>query len=158
VKKFSPEWWTSLKGHEAGKEVEKRVMDLFKDWNSHQAFAYHRLPDSAAARNYLVAQPADLVWRCGKHSGFLEVKALKKTHRLPATRLTQHAVLNKWALAGATNLVLVFHYPDLVWRVANVLDLPFGSVSWDLSKLPAFETAAAALTSTELFNAMGACE
>lgn len=158
MKKFSPEWFMAQKPHDVGKVVEGGVADLFRRWNAHQAFAWHRMPDARAARGALAAQPGDFVWRCGSHGGFLEVKALKKSKRLPAARLTQHAVLSKWSLAGGDNLVLVFQYPEMVWKVANILDLPFGVASWDLSKLSAFDTAEAALLSTELFNAIGACE
>lgn len=151
MKKYSNEWWQSLPPEKVGKETERLVEGLFAKWNEKQSFAWHRLPDSKSARNFLKAQPADYIYRSGSSAGFLEVKALKHPFRLPAARLSQLPVIKKWNLAGAQNIVLVFHYMENVWRAVLPSQLPFGVPSWDLSGLPTYPTAEDALLSTGYF-------
>ena len=151
AKKFSLEWWAEQRPEVIGKETEKLVEGILKAMNEKIAFAYHRLPDAKSARGALAAQPADFMWRRASNGGFLEVKALKHAFRLPAARLTQHAVLNKWTWAGADNFVLVHHYMTGKWRIADVRELGLGMTSWDLRNLEEFDSAEMALKSTGCF-------
>ena len=77
IKKFSPEWWESLTAHEVGNEVETMVEKTLKFFNTRLVFAFHRLPDTKSARlNMVASQPADYIYRCGKHAGMIEAKGL----------------------------------------------------------------------------------
>ena len=154
AKKYSTEWWNDLAPEKVGKETEKLVEALFNKWNERINFAWHRLPDAKAGRGFIKAQPADYMYRCGSYSGFIEVKALKHAFRLPAARLTQHPTLNKWGLAGSSNVVLVHHYLQGVWRAINVVDLPFGVTSWDLSGFEEHASAEEALLSLGFFGGL----
>ena len=89
MKKYSLEWWQAQPPEKVGKETEKIVEKLFVEWNHSQSFAWQRMPDARAARGRLAAQPADYLYRCGKHAGFIEVKALKHECRLPKDRVSQ---------------------------------------------------------------------
>ena len=152
MKKFSKEWWQSLPPEKSGKETEKLVELLFTEWNKRQSFAWHRLPDSHAARGFLKAQPADFVYRSGQFSGFIEVKALKHPYRLSTDRVTQLATLKKWSLAGSQNLILVHHYMEGVWRVLYPGGLDASVPSWDLREVPTYVDAESALFSTGYFD------
>ena len=88
MKKYSIEWWKSLTGPQIGNEAEAMVEDVLKKWNSKVKFAWARLPDTKAARmNIIQAQPADYIYRCGSYAGFIEVKAVAHTYRLPKGNL-----------------------------------------------------------------------
>ncbi len=153
-KKFSPEWWASLRPEQVGKETEKLVEALFKQWNLDRAdFAWHRLPDSKSSRGMVAAQPADYLFRNGQcgASGFVEVKALKHPYRLPSARVTQLPVLKKWGAAGSSDVVLVHHYIEGRWRAVPVAQLEFSVASWDLRALKDYSTAREALVETGLF-------
>lgn len=151
MKKYSQEWWHSIPPEKVGKETEKLVEALFVGWNTKQTFAWHRLPDAKSARGVLKAQPADYIYRHGPYSGFVEVKALKHEYRLPANRLTQLPILKKWTIAGAQNVVLVFHYTTGTWRVLRPESLDSNAPSWDLSGHTAYGSAEEALLSTGYF-------
>ncbi len=152
MKKFSREWWTSLRPEKVGDATEELVEGLFNALNMRQDFAFHRLPDAKSARGRIHAQPADYIYRSGAHAGFIEVKALKHPFRLPAARLTQLPTLNKWSLAGSSDLVLVHHYMEGLWRCAYCTDLEVGATSWDLRPFLTFPTAQDALSVTGLFQ------
>ena len=152
MKKYSAAWWQSLPPEKVGKETEKLVESLFTEWNQWQSFAWHRLPDSKAARAFLKAQPADFVYRSGHFSGFIEVKALKHPYRLPTDRVTQLATLKKWSLAGSQNLILVHHYMEGVWRVLYPSGLDASVPSWDLRNVETYEDAGDALMCTGYFG------
>ena len=145
MRKFTKEWWASLRPEVAGKETETLVQDVLKAANNLSNFAWHRLPDAKAARGAMAAQPADYMFRFGNIAGFLEVKALKHDYRLPASRLTQLPVLNKWALAGNQNYVLINHYMIGQWRIINTAELEFGVPSWDLRSYEVYSTPEEAL-------------
>lgn len=152
MKKFSSEWWQSLRPEEAGDATEKLVESLFKDWNSSQDFAWHRMPDAKAARGRMAAQPADYIYRKGETCGWLEVKALKHAYRLPNARLTQLPTLLKWELAGHSSLVLVFHYMENVWRWVKPDLIDPSAPSWDLRNFATFNSAEEALKATGYFG------
>lgn len=152
MKKYSPEWWQSIPPEKVGKATEELVEKLFTEWNNSQDFAWHRLPDAKSARGRVKAQPADYIYRKGKHSGFIEVKALKHPYRLPSERVTQLPTLKKWGLAGSENFLLVFHYMFGQWRVTHPGCLEFGVPSWDLSEFPTSASAEDALNSTGYFQ------
>lgn len=151
MKKHSPEWWEARTPQEAGKETEVMVQDVFKKWNSRVDFAWHRIPDSRASRGRLPAQPADFLYRCGRNSGFLEVKAIDHAFRLTRERLTQLPVLLKWTMAGGDDLVLVHHYHMQTWRLVLVSCLLPQVPSWDLRCHPEFTDPESALSSLGLF-------
>jgi len=152
LKKFSIEWWASLRPEVVGNETEKAVEDVFADMNKSQSFAWHRLADAKAGRGRIAAQPADYAYRHHPHAGYIEVKALKHDYRLPASRLTQLPVLHKWDLAGAESFVLVHHYMLGKWRITDTRGLNTGVPSWDLRDEPLFDTPREALVSTGCFD------
>lgn len=86
-------------------------------------FAWHRYPDSKAARNYLVAQPSDfeIVWDGVPFK--LEVKESGEKHRLPRSRIGQWAVLRKFWLAKARVIVLVYRTDLNHWVYYDGSDL-----------------------------------
>lgn len=151
MKKHSIEWWQSLPPEKTGKETEKLVENLFKDWNSGATFSWHRLPDAKAARGFLAAQPADYVWWNKPHGGYLEVKATKHDYRLAKDKISQLPELRKHALAGADCFILVHHYLLGLWRVVKATDLEVGLPSWDLREVKTFTSAEEALRSTGCF-------
>lgn len=152
MRKYTPEWWQNLRPEAVGHEVEILVEREFQIMNTRKDFAWHRLPDAKAARGRMAAQPADYIYRSDPYSGYIEVKALKHPYRLPSARVTQLPTLHKWALAGATNFILVFHYMDQKWRIVNSALLEFGVPSWDLSEYEAYGTPREALLSTWVFK------
>lgn len=151
MKKFSNEWWASLPPEKVGKATEVIIEELFALWNKSQLFAWHRMPDAKAARGRLKAQPADFLYRNGKSSGFLEVKALKHAHRLPSARVTQLPTLLKWSMAGSGDLILIHHYMEGVWRAVKAADLDPSVPSWDLRNVRTFPSAEMALLNTGWF-------
>jgi len=138
MKKFTQEWWQSLPPERAGKEVENLVKAEFAKLAVNQHFAWHRMPDAAAARGALAAQPGDFLYTCAGTSGFLEVKALKDPRRLPASRLTQLGVLKKFELAGMESYVLVFQYTEGYWRVMPIEQIEVGVPSWLVTEWPGY--------------------
>ena len=153
MKKYSIEWWKSLTGPQIGNEAEAMVEDVLKKWNSKVKFAWARLPDTKAARmNILQAQPADYIYRCGSYAGFIEVKAVAHTYRLPKGNLSQLPTLHKWELAGSDDVLLVFHYLTSEWRAVDPRLLSTNVPSWDLSEFPPHQTAEAALNSMGYFK------
>ena len=152
MKKYSIEWWHLLPPEKVGKETEKIVEEVLKEWNSRLFFAYLRMPDARAARGHLAAQPGDFLYQCCESSGFIEIKALKHPCRLPASRLTQLPVLRKWDMAGARSIILVHHYMIGKWRVLYPAVLETNVTSWDISEVRTYESAADALESTNYFS------
>lgn len=151
MKKFSTEWWTSLKPEQVGKETERLVEKLFTEWNTDSRFSWHRLPDARSARGRVAAQPADYIWWRLPHGGYLEVKATRHDFRLAKDKVRQLPLLHKHALAGARNYVLVHHYMLGKWRVVRAESLEIGLPSWDLSQAPLFDSPGEALIATGFF-------
>ena len=133
-----------------GKTTEKKVESALKIFNNMGSMSYLRFPDSRSARNFFSAQPSDFLVVSKGVPIFLEVKHLENPKRLPKGNLPQHATLNKFGHAGAQAILLVEH-EGLGWRVVNVPDLATDVPSWDLSEVPLFDSAEAALKSTGLF-------
>ena len=127
-----------------GKETEKEVELFLKKMNGQTKFAYSRFPDARSARGFLAAQPADFLVVCNGVVVLLEVKHTNHPYRLPKDKLSQHAMLAKFAEAGAVGLLIV-HHEGLGWRIINVTRLTFGVPSWDLSKFPIYSNAESAL-------------
>jgi len=151
MKKHSPEWWESITPQEAGKETETMVEGVFKKWNSRADFAWHPMPDSHSSRGRVPAQPADYLYRCGRNSGFIEVKAIDHPFRLTRARLTQLPMLRKWTMAGGDDLVLVHHYRKQTWRLLLVAELDPSIPSWDLRPYGEFADPETALKALGLF-------
>jgi hypothetical protein len=153
VKKYSIEWWKSLTGPQVGNEAEAMVEAVLKRWNSSIKFAWHRLPDTKAARmSMMAAQPADYIYRCGSYAGFIEVKALAHAYRLPKANLSQLPTLHKWELAGSDDVLLVFHYLTGEWRALDPRLLSTDVASWDLREYLTHSTAEEALKSLGYFR------
>ena len=105
------------------KELGKNT-DVKKHWR--------RLSDTHAARNYIVAQPADFELCVDGRGMLLECKSQKgKTTRLK--KFSQLPEMLRWAAAGKKGYVLVHFYElgeDLI--VVDVEDLEPGKPSWVL--------------------------
>jgi hypothetical protein len=151
LKKYSLEWWQSLPPEKVGNANEALVEKLFTQWNESAKFSWHRLPDAKAGRGHVAAQPADYVWWRAPYGGYLEAKACGHEYRLPKDKVRQLPLLQKHALAGADNIVLVHHYMQGVWRAVRAGDLEFGVPSWDLRVFPTYPSAEEALISTGMF-------
>jgi len=50
MKKYLNEWWKSMKGAKIGYENEGLVVGVLKKGNTSMRFAWHRRPDTNAAR------------------------------------------------------------------------------------------------------------
>ena len=135
-----------------GKKAEKLVEAVLKKWNNNSGFAYFRLQDSRAARNFLVAQPGDFAYYCGPRAGILEVKSTQHSYRLAKDKVSQLPTLKKLSMAGASNLVLVHHYLEGVWRILYPGGLDASVPSWDLRNVETYPDAESALFSTGYFD------
>lgn len=112
-------------------------------------FAWHRYPDTKAARNYVTAQPSDfeIVWDGVPFK--LEVKESGEKTRLPRSRIGQWAVLRKFWLAKARVIVLVYRTDLNHWVYFGGKDLFSHDVppnSYPFSGMAVFETAEEALS------------
>ena len=136
----------------SGKKAEKLVEAVLKKWNNRAGFAYFRLPDSRAARNFLTAQPGDFAYYCGPRAGILEVKSTQHPYRLAKDKISQLPTLKKLSAAGAANLVLVNHTTEGVWRVLYPGGLDASVPSWDLRAVETYPDAESALLSTRYFD------
>ena len=135
-----------------GKKAEKLVEAVLKKWNGRSGFAYFRLPDSRAARNFLTAQPGDFAYYCGHRAGILEVKSTQHPYRLAKDKISQLPTLKKLSAAGAANLVLVQHTTENVWRILYPGGLDASVPSWDLREVETYPDAESALLSTGYFD------
>ena len=136
----------------SGKKAEKLVEAVLKKWNNRAGFAYFRLPDSRAARNFLTAQPGDFAYYCGPRAGILEVKSTQHPYRLAKDKISQLPTLKKLSAAGASNLVLVQHTTENVWRILYPGGLDSSVPSWDLRAVETYPDAESALFSTGYFD------
>lgn len=129
-----------------GKSTEKAVEKVLSAWNeAHSDFAWHRFPDARAAMGRLKAQPSDYLYFAGSFGGLLEVKETKHDYRLPRDKISQLPVMRKFSMAGATNIVLVHHSTTNLWRIAYLSYFEGTPPSWDMSDLPTYASAEAAL-------------
>lgn len=145
-----------------GKYAEKEVTKVLDDWNKLANFAYERLPDARMARGRLPATISDfMVWYKRDLLGLmtdslcipLEVKSTehKGGYLLKRDSLEQLPRLKKSKLAGTCPVVLVYFKATDFWRVAPVDFFVYDVPSWNMSQVPTFPTAKAALQSTGLF-------
>lgn len=147
MKKYSKEWWQSLKPEVVGKETERLVEQLLDEENTRRAdFAWHRFPDSRAAGRVIAAQPSDYLVANGKKGLLLEAKALSHPYRLPKDKVRQLATMHKFDAAGVRGVIVVHHYLEGVWRCFRATDLELGLPSWDLRPFPTFPSAELALS------------
>ena len=147
MKKYSKEWWQSLKPEVVGKETERLVENLLNEENTRRAdFAWHRFPDSKAAGRVIAAQPSDYLVANGKRTFLLEAKALSHAYRLPKDKVRQLATMHKFDAAGVRGVIVVHHYLEGVWRCFLAKDLELGLPSWDLRPFPTFPSAELALS------------
>ena len=147
MKKYSKEWWQSLKPEVVGRETERLVENLLNEENTRRAdFAWHRFPDSKAAGRVIAAQPSDYLVANGKRTFLLEAKALSHAYRLPKDKVRQLATMHKFEAAGVRGVIVVHHYLEGVWRCFLAKDLELGLPSWDLRPFPTFPSAELALS------------
>jgi len=133
---------------ERGKVAEKTVQKVLEAWNTkHETFAFHRLPDARSAGGRLGAQPSDFLFYEGDYGGFIEVKETEHPSRLAKDKISQLPILRKFSLAGARSIVIVYHSTIKLWRIARLEWFEGTPASWDLSALPTFASAEAAMTS-----------
>ena len=137
-----------------GKDAEKIVGDILKRWNNRASFAFWRLPDSRSARSFVTAQPGDYAYFCGDYGGIIEVKSSLAPSRIAKDKISQLPTLHKLELAGARCIILIHHSVADVWRAVKPSQLEMGPPSWDLSEVPTYATAEAALQATGYFNGL----
>lgn len=107
-----------------GKATEKRVQVYLESRSRASTdFAWHRFPDSRAARGALAAQPSDFLVGIAGAMTFLEVKETKEKHRLPKASVSQYGALLKWHLAGFRVLVVVYRSELQDWTYLDNDDL-----------------------------------
>ncbi len=143
-----------MKKLDPGKEAEKDAAEWLEA-RSLQAFdfAWHRFPDSRAARGLIGAQPSDFLVSVADGSYhnrtvYLEVKSTEMPTRLPKAKVSQYGMLRKFAWTNAEVLVLV-HQPLLQRWVYLTNDDLFSyedcPASFPLTNLPTFASAKEAL-------------
>lgn len=131
-----------------GKDAEAAVLAVLEKMNDASVeFAFERLPDARAAAGRIKKQLSDYIVMDRDYFHPLEVKQTEHDFRLSKDKLDQLPRLKKWARAGAIPIVLVHHSVLDMWR-----SVPFEMLaatplpsSWDLSELPTYPTAEAAL-------------
>jgi hypothetical protein len=137
-----------------GKWAEKQAA-LFLEQCSKESssFAWHRFPDSRAARGMLAAQPADYLVSFSSnhknHTVYLEVKECANERRLPKAKVGQYGLLFKFWLTRAHVLVLVFMSKPQKWVMLTGSQLfcyDECPASFPLYDLKPYDTAADALS------------
>lgn len=100
-----------------GKWAEKQAQGWLESASQQsQHFAWHRYPDSKAARGVIGAQPADFLVSFGSGNTFhLEVKETKQINRLPKAKISQFGMLLKFHWAGITPYVLIYRSEMRDW-------------------------------------------
>lgn len=138
-----------------GKKAEDAVAVFLTGWaqtSSEREFA--RLVDTKAAGRTIKAAAADfeffaiLPGRVVCH-GLIEVKETEHEYRLARDKVPQLPRLRKREKCGGLCLVVIHHSTTGLWRVmqAGTLASTGDKGSWNLSLVPAFPTAKAALES-----------
>lgn len=133
-----------------GKKAEEMVQKFLTEWaacNPHRSF--ERLADAKAAGRTIKAAASDFVaWTWtpyGSYTVFVEVKQTSHNYRLAKDKVSQLPRLRKLCQCGCICLILVHHSELDAWRVANAEELELDKPSWDLSKLPTYQTPGEAL-------------
>ena len=109
---------------DAGKATEAIVQFWLKMRSDADAsFAFHRFPDSRAARGVIPAQPSDLLVVSKKVATFLEAKETAELRRLPRAKVSQWGSLRKWDWAGADVVVIVYRSEFDDWLIFRNKDL-----------------------------------
>jgi hypothetical protein len=110
---------------DAGKWAEKQVAAYLKERSDGSVlFAYHRYPDSRAARGAIASQPADFEVSYRPIGAFnLEVKQTANPRRISKAKVSQYGALLKFWLAGKSAFVLVHIEPLHLWYVLTPDDL-----------------------------------
>ena len=112
-------------------------------------FAWHRYPDSKAARNALGPQPSDYIVGYKGFATHLEVKKTDQATRLPLSKIRQYGKLKMFHEAGFQTIVLIYRSTqgDWIYLIASEL-FPDGDAPKSFpigNHHKAFPTAAAAL-------------
>ena len=138
-----------------GAVAEKAAQKFLTDWAQHPGREFQRMVDSKAAGRIIKAAAADFEFYCRVGSeerpcfGLIEVKETRHAFRLERKRITQMARLRKRANCGGICLVLIYHSTENLWRCLNITTLLAdngeGAGSWDLSKVPTFNSVEHAL-------------
>lgn len=114
-----------MKQFDSGKWAEEEVKKVLGERSSSDVtFAYHRYPDSRAARSALGPQPADyeVSWRpIGSFN--LEVKETGNPRRLAKSKIGQFGMLKKFWWAGKPAFILIYITPLSCWYVLTPRDL-----------------------------------
>lgn len=96
-------------------------------------FAYHRYPDTRAARNFIAKQPSDFLVALQrelptprKGTWHLEIKETAEERRLPKAKIGQYGKLKMFWWAGIEPVILVYRskFNDWVFFTADDL-MPF---------------------------------
>ena len=142
-----------------GDWAEKKIKAYLEWWQAQDPRReYTRLVDTKAAGRIIKAAAADFEYftigdghehvRNAVH-GLIEVKETAHDYRLGRERVSQLPRIRKREKCGGTSYVLVYHTGIKKWRG---MDVPFlmadnDKGSWDMRKLPLFDTCDEALNS-----------
>lgn len=110
-------------------------------------FAWHRYPDSKAARGALAPQPADILVAYGGKGIHVEVKKTDQITRLPLSKIRQYGKLKMFHEAGFRTIILIYRSVSSDWVYLVASDLfPEGDTPKSFSmKGRTYSTAAKAL-------------
>jgi hypothetical protein len=129
-----------------GKYAEGEVKKLLDRLNDRADVAWHRMPDSRAARGVIGAQPSDFIVAIAGRVMWWEAKETHHDYRLPRDKVSQLPTLEKFRMAGMEYVVITYHTEDKIWRVMpgkwmgeNV------AASWDLRPVKTYLKLEAAL-------------
>lgn len=145
--------------HQDGTWAENQVRNWLEARSTaEKGFAYHRYPDTKAARLMkLPPQPSDYLasrmFRVGEKSrrivAHVEVKETAQPRRLPKDKVRQYGKLKMFWWAGIDPVVIVFRSATKDWVMLRAPDLfPVTDeppASFLIVDLPAFRTAGDAL-------------
>lgn len=143
-----------MKKFDSGKWAEKEAATWLEQCSKEDAgFAWHRFPDSKAARGLIAAQPSDFLVSVAVRDGsnvtvYLEVKETANPARLPKAKIGQYGMLQKFHWTNAKVLVLVYMSAHQKWSYLTGDDLfcfEDCPSSFLLASLRRFDTAADAL-------------
>lgn len=147
-----------VSSHKDGTWAEGRVREWLEQRSQHdQRFAYHRYPDTKAARmNTLPAQPSDYIVtrktqdiKPRRIIAHVEVKETAQKYRLPKAKIGQYGKLKMFDLAGIPPIVIVYRSEYKDWVMLFAADLCFDHdvvpASFPFGDRPSYRSAGEAL-------------
>jgi hypothetical protein len=130
-----------------GKPTEDAVAKALATWQGQRMDReFNRLVDSKAAGRIIKAAAADFEFFIGEleqtHHGLIEAKETEHEFRIARPKITQLPALRRRRLAGGRCYVVIYHSTIRKYRSVSGhwLDTNGDKGSWNLERIPAFDT------------------